>query len=238
MLHDRRLYLQSVQEALEQPFSTRDAAISYLHLLNEMIGRITFVGSLLSGTNIPPALVRELAYLQFRKVCEMLALGSLYLHGDLPGAKSLTGEWNAEQIMKKLRRLHPDFFQKSAAIVQDGEREGGQKVWRIVDNFNAVALTLGDLKTLYAECGVALHRGKIKTLNFDAAVRQEDWDAIAAWQERLVGLINSHVVYRAGNSGAYIFNAKGSNDLPHCSILAFSGDGGVTVEHIGTNVAT
>ena len=62
---------------------------SYLALMHELAIRIELVGAACEGhLNLTPPYAREYAYLQFRRCCELIALGCLFLHGDLPGAKT------------------------------------------------------------------------------------------------------------------------------------------------------
>lgn len=205
-------------------FSVNRAAESYMHLFWEMINRLNVVSSTLEiGGSVPPLLARELCYLQFRKICEMLALGSVFLHGDLPSAKSLNSEWNAGDIMRKLSRLHQDFFPRSATVVMNGFI-GKNRSWQLVDNHNKNALTAPELRQLYSECGEILHRGKIKNLDLVMPLGEADFTKVVYWQEKLVALINGHVVHRANGLGFYFFDARDASGRPSCMVGVFQGD--------------
>src|SRR5689334_21938045 len=67
---------------------------------------IAFAG----GFQIPGALVREYCFLQFRMVCELIALACLTAHGDIEATTKLRKEWEADKIIKQLEALHPSFY--------------------------------------------------------------------------------------------------------------------------------
>jgi hypothetical protein len=56
---------------------------------------------------------REFCFLQFRMICELIALGCLVAHGDIKATQTremVRSLWSAKDIIEKLERLHPDFF--------------------------------------------------------------------------------------------------------------------------------
>ncbi|MCP3401858.1 hypothetical protein [Bradyrhizobium sp. CCGB20] len=111
--------------------------------------------------SVPPIVSLELAYLQLRMVCELIALACLTAHGDVPEttSKRLTKAYNADQIMKALEHLHPDFHPIPGRQVHD---QTGEVVEVIpVDEPH---LTKRELQRLYGECGDFLHRGNIEQL--------------------------------------------------------------------------
>jgi|SRR5882724_2304781 len=52
----------------------------------------------------------EFCYLQLRMLCELIAVGCLVVHGDVEGTKGLCKVWAADKVMKRLEKLHPDFY--------------------------------------------------------------------------------------------------------------------------------
>ena len=68
-------------------FSVNDAIKEYLPLMHELVIRLDLVAMACDGKlNLTPIYAREYSYLQFRYMCELIALGCLQLHGDLPVA--------------------------------------------------------------------------------------------------------------------------------------------------------
>lgn len=99
-------------------FSAERAVQRYLPLRHEVAIRIDLVAQACEGPlNLAPSYAREYAYLQFRRICELVALGCLQLYGDLPRARSSAAqkEWNAEKIMRMLHEDYPHAFPQSLA---------------------------------------------------------------------------------------------------------------------------
>lgn len=70
-------------------FSPDEAVQRYLTLMHELAIRIDLVAAACDGKLVlSPPYAREYAYLQFRRMCELMALGCLQLHGDVPQAKT------------------------------------------------------------------------------------------------------------------------------------------------------
>jgi len=127
----------------EKPFSTDAAVEAYLPLMHELAIRIELVAQVCDGKfNLTPPYAREYAYLQFCRMCELIAPGWLQRHGDLPVAKkqSVKKEWNAEKIMKILHKDYPHSFPQ---CITRKKTEGGRN---IEANSKHNALTREELK--------------------------------------------------------------------------------------------
>jgi hypothetical protein len=84
--------------------------------------------------------------------------------------------YNANEIIKTLEKLHPDFYPKPSRQSKEKDAFG---VWRL-QPITSGYLTKQDLIRLYAECGDKLHRGAIPKI-FAASdpvpnlARPKDW---------------------------------------------------------------
>ncbi|MFK4530133.1 hypothetical protein ABIF90_008114 [Bradyrhizobium japonicum] len=139
--------------------------------------------------SVPPIVNLELAYLQLRMVCELIALACLTAHGDVPEttSKRLTKAYNADQIMKALENLHPDFYPVPGRQVHD---QTGKVVEVIpVDEPH---LTKRELQRLYGECGDFLHRGNIEQLM--KGRRLPEVSEIDTWFKKITVLLNHHQI--------------------------------------------
>lgn len=198
-------------------FSTDEAVRAYLLLMHELANRMDLVKRACDGhLNLTPPYAREYAYLQFRRMCELVALGCLQLHGDLPQAQTQSAkkEWNAEKIMKLLHNSHPHSFPQSVT------RTLTEGAWDIKANSVKGALTRQEFKTLYSECGQILHRGTIRTIENEGPLQDEQYRKVLTWQTKTVNLMNEHLVGRAGGAGFYLVTLRTTSGFPECSIFS------------------
>jgi len=209
-----------------ESFSTDAAVEAYLPLMHELAIRIDIVAKACDGKlNLTPPYVREYAYLQFRRMCELISLGCLKLHGDLPSAKTqaIKKEWNAERIMNNLHRNYPSAFPQCITRIKtvDG--------WEIRANSKPNALTLKEFKMLYKECGEVLHRGTIRTLENRSGFDEKDYQKVIYWQSKIVDLMNEHFVGRNNGAGYYIVSLRTDLGYPECSTFFTVSPGKVNV---------
>lgn len=207
-------------------FSTDEAIRAYLPLMHELTIRMDLVAHACEGRlNLSPPYAREYAYLQFRRMCELIALGCLGLHGDLPEAQTQAAkkEWNAEKIMRLLHRSYPHSFPQSVI------RETTPKGWSIQANSKPNALTLEEFRTLYSECGEVLHRGTIRSLHASVPLTEMDYQKVIDWQRKVVDLMNEHLIGRANAAGFYVVSLRTTSGFPECSIFSPNQSGGMDV---------
>ena len=207
-------------------FSTDEAVRGYLPLMHELTIRIELVAHACEGRlNLTPPYAREYAYLQFRRMCELIALGCLQLHGDLPQTQTQTAkrEWNAEKIMRLLHRSYPHSFPQ--AITREVTSTG----WNVQANSKPNALTLEEFRSLYSECGEVLHRGTIRSLQAAATLAKSDYEKVMGWQSKVVDLMNEHLVGRDRGAGFYVVSLRTTSGFPECSIFSPNPSGGMNV---------
>lgn len=212
--------------ASSKSFSTDDAVREYLALMHELSTRIELVAHACDGKlNLTPPYAREYAYLQFRRMCELIALGCLYLHGDLPEAqtKAAQKEWNAERIMRLLHRNHPHSFPQAVT------REKSPTGWNIQANSKPNALSFDEFMTLYSQCGEVLHRGTIRSIHAAGSIAEDHYKRVLAWQGKIVDLMNEHLVGRAKGVGFYLVSLLTTSGFPECSIFSPNDSGGMDV---------
>jgi hypothetical protein len=86
----------------------------YARLMEEIKRRQSVLAQILLNQTIPlPEMAAfEFCYLQLHKICEVFALGCLAAHGDIPEVRSklLQKTYSADQIMKRLTEIHPEFY--------------------------------------------------------------------------------------------------------------------------------
>src|SRR5262249_48846568 len=75
--------------------------------------RIALIETLMSGTSgLPDVPLIETGALQFRKILELIAFGSLVANEKIYASthKGFATEWNAKKLLKKLEQLKPHFY--------------------------------------------------------------------------------------------------------------------------------
>jgi hypothetical protein len=144
-----------------------------------------------------------------------MALGCLFLHGDLPLAQtnSAKKEWNADKIMRMLNKAHPYAFPQS--VITERTTLG----MNIRANAKPEALSFDEFKKLYAECGEVLHRGTIRTVEAFGTPSQVDYEKVISWQRKIVNLMNEHIVVSANGRDLYLIGLRSPSGFPQCSIL-------------------
>lgn len=216
-------------------FDEAAAVRAYLKLMHEVVIRLDLISHACNGhLNLSPPYAFEYCYLQYRRICELLALGCLQLHGDLAEAKSrsATKEWNAERIMALLHRKHPHAFPQCviATKVPSG--------WTYVANSKPNAMTLAEFKSLYSKCGEVLHRGTIRSIEAEHPPDKSDYDQLIRWSHKIVDLLNQHFISRSDGRGLYFVSLKTESGGPACSVLTGFKEGSVEVATYDLQVET
>lgn len=161
----------------------------YCNIMMEVRHRTDIVWYAANETyNIPKIAAYELCYLQFRLVCELIALSSLAAHGDIPATKSgrLTRTYQADAILNMLEKLHPDFYPIPSKQIHDAKGKV-LEVKPITSGF----LSKKELIALYHETGDLLHRGAMR----DYKPRTPgDFQKILATLEKITTLLNHHQI--------------------------------------------
>jgi hypothetical protein len=161
----------------------------YCNLMFEIRQRTEVIHAVMRGVyKLPKLAAYELCYLEFRIVCELIALGSLVVHGDIPATKAgrLTKAYQADAILNSLEKLHPNFYPRPGRQILDskGAVIGVEKV---KDGY----LTKSELLSLYRETGDLLHRGTLRALKERPA---GDFAEIDRKAKRLAKLLDNHQI--------------------------------------------
>lgn len=164
---------------------------AYAALIQEVSDRLEAMNHvLLDKSGLGQELVKELCYLQLRMCCEVIALACLVAHGDIPATQTsaLNREWAADQIIKRLTELRPDFYPRAVRKQQQGPGH-----WHMAD-FEGDYLTKDDLISLIRKCGVHLHRGSLKSLSKTRPSHQDTVADIVKWGNKISFLLHEHVI--------------------------------------------
>jgi hypothetical protein len=159
----------------------------YAHLMEEAKARLLCVDMALAGrTGLPGPAVHEFCYLQFRMLCEVIALGCLTAHGDVNRSTRLRKAYAADKIIEELEKLHPHFYPFACMQNKRGP-----------DEYDAVLLDDGyltkrELLKLYGRCGDVLHRGSLKKLISPQVL---DFTDVESWRKKIGDLLWFHAIF-------------------------------------------
>lgn len=166
----------------------------YASLMEEVKLREATVWKAFAGeVNLPPPYAREYCFLQIRMMIETIALGCLIVHGDIPDTQSrkFLGAWSADQIMKLLESLHPEFY-PVPVLMTTTVLLSGQRQHHLEPQANDV-LPKETLQKHYARCGEVLHRGSVKNLLKKSGV-QSDLDEPKNMLVSIRKLLEQHLI--------------------------------------------
>jgi hypothetical protein len=216
-------------------FKSINALKAYCPLFFEITARTELIGSMLSPhTTISDQLKIEISYLQFRKICELISVGCLILHEELPLPNNLNSEWHAGKILTRLSKLHKNFFPIPGNIEQSSLPNGGS-AWMVVEKTGHDLFDIQKLQKLYGQAGEKLHFGTIKSIG---RVRDfnEEMQEIRKWLDIMLPIVNSQIIKRKDSRGIYFIDFKAVNGKPSVSSIEINDDGSATVNFIEVDI--
>jgi hypothetical protein len=187
----------------------------YCNLMIEVRERIDIIHDISQGRyRLPKLAGYELCYLQFRLICELIALSALAAHGDIQGTKSgrLPKSYEADFILNTLEKLHPDFYPIPSTQVHDAHGRVIQ-----VDPIKSGFLTKKELIALYHQTGDLLHRGTMRNYKPRTA---GDFRKISETVSKIVTLLNHHQIQLSHPDYQLWVVMRGKGDgLVHASVF-------------------
>ncbi len=149
---------------------------------------------------VPPTV--ESAYLQFRKILELIAMGSLIVNNEVysQAHQNFEKHWNARRIVESLEQLNPDFYPQPL-----DEKYQGKDLVDKKDGF----LTKDNFIELYRICGALLHTdnpyGTATDYEYHRG-RIRDWIAL------ITGLLSNHKIKLLDDPNLYVIHMKEKRD--------------------------
>ena len=125
--------------------------------------------------------------LQLRMCCELLAIGCIAIHADVPQAKRFEKMWNADAIMKSVEVLKPDFFPQP--VIEQMQKDGSISQFPVEG-----ALTQSELLQMYNLFGSLLHTGTFKKYK-QSTTQAYDFSILESFITKFVKLLNTHIYY-------------------------------------------
>jgi hypothetical protein len=174
---------------MNDPTAEQRATAIYAKLMEETKERIGGIAAALECREISERLKSDFCVLQFRFICESVALSCLAAHGDYAGVHTadMRRQWRVNEIMRRLADLNPNFFPRAMVqtIISEGNfhldpRPGG--------------MTKDEFVSLYGRCGDYLHIGNIADLMADKTSPPLSMPEIVGWGRKLNELLSVHTI--------------------------------------------
>jgi hypothetical protein len=164
----------------------------YIALMEELKGRALSINAMTnSRIGLGAPLIREYCFLQFRMICELIALGCLVAHGDITNLNYFQKHaYKADDIMKRLGKLHSDFFPVAVNPIFSPGRVH-------LELRTGDVLTKDELLRMYGTAGDVLHKGTLDRV-MNQVFPKEDYSDIQMWGQRLLNLMSNHKITRVG----------------------------------------
>jgi hypothetical protein len=177
-----------------------DAGRAYSAIMEEAKLRALSINTITgSSLGLPVPLRREYGFLQLRMLCELIALGCLVAHGDIEAtrAPALQKEYKAGMIIKRLEKLHPNFYPSPRKPIFSPSHVH-------LDDYDREYLTKAELLTLYGRCGDVLHRGNLRDLLDPTNHLPADFWDIQNWGQKILNLLSVHLISRVGGNFHFV----------------------------------
>jgi len=163
----------------------------YMKLMTELKARIDAVqktGLQVAAKQYPVNIqfAAEFCMLQLRFCCELIAVGTIVIHTDVPQSMKLKTQWNAQRIMDNFDRLKADHF---PTPVRDQLRPD-LGVSHIAEHYEG-CLTKAEMLRMYHFFGEHLHAGTYaKFLKPDS--KQHSFKVLNVFTTSLMNLLSVH----------------------------------------------
>lgn len=174
---------------------------TYVDLMEEIKFRHAALNPLMQAESIPWVVRRESSFLQLRLMCELIALGCLVAHGDMPAirAKRLHQRWEADYIIKAMEKLHANFYPRPVKIIVQKNDEPAQ----LAPITDEPYLTKEMLIKLHHRCGEVLHRGRLEKVQEKRAGRSGMQEVVDS-DKLIVRLLNYHHIQPIDSNYQYL----------------------------------
>jgi hypothetical protein len=192
---------------MDDHFTSQNKIIeSYKALMREAILRAEFINSIIQNkSGIEPRLAYEVGFLQLRMLCEIIAIGCLTAHGDLPATRTqkLMETWRPHQILAALDKVRPHFYpipfrsqtkDANGTLIYDHRTEGG--------------LTKQELIHLHGVTGGILHKGGAANALLFFQNTHVDFREIGRWNQKILDLLSIHAIAVLADETLYMCHLR------------------------------
>lgn len=199
--------------------SERDkrSMILYLNFMQEIKERLNVVGFSFSDTvDLAPQILRELCFLQFRFVCELVSLCCIVAHGNTN--KRMMDTYEASKIMNEMEKLNRTFYPYPVKINRDGGK------LEVIPQPDSPHLTKMDLIRLWGITGDITHRSPLRKAMKPYSRDPSDFSDIRDWDSKIIGLLDTHQITLASNRVLLVSLVGPKTGGPEGSFVTLSPD--------------
>jgi hypothetical protein len=184
----------------------------YCNLMEEVKRRINVINSFGSGLSgaLYKAATTESVYLQFRKILELIAFGSLVANSKLftKTYADFATKWNAKKLLKDLQSINSDFYPRPIDEVPSKRPNTKTDITEKAKDF----LTRDEFVTLYQKCGKILHAEN----PYGTPISYADYDKnMQGWGTKIGNLLNRHVIRLVNDKHLYVIHLKEADGKAH-----------------------
>jgi hypothetical protein len=185
---------------------------AYVTVLNEIKLRHRKLSSeVLKGKNLlSNAFVHDLSWVQIRLMCELLAIALVLVHEETPNtrSKAIMDAWQADFILRKLKKLHPDYFPQPLVESPDPLKPGAVGM---ADREHDCT-TLPELIKLYTVSGDHLHRGSMSDILAGKKSDKFNPTTVTTPLSRFANLLSIHTIQPMHSDNIYLVRMSGPDD--------------------------
>lgn len=178
--------------------------------MEEVKKRTSVIDIFLSGSSnaLYKATTIESICLQFRKILELIAMGSLVANKKAfcQTYKDFSKCWNADYIFKDIERINPKFYPNP--IIEVPSSTPGLKMdWK--DKAPAEYLTKEEFIKLYKKCGAIMHSGNPYGSKIDYGYYDKN---IPDWRTKIINLLNTHKIHLLNDENIHLIHMQEERD--------------------------
>lgn len=150
----------------------------------------------------------EFICLQIRKILELISLGSLVLNKNQfqCEADKYTRYYHAERILRDIKAINPKYYPQP--VIEQFIEYKGHCV-RKIENVQEGYLTEEQFAKVYEKCGKIAHAENPFGSKIDIKYYESN---IPLWLEKIIRLLNTHIISLVGDSNLYIIHMKEERD--------------------------
>lgn len=199
------------------PSTRKERAEAYLLVMEEVRARLEVLDVTINAS-IHIGLVREICYLQYRHICELIAIGCLIAHGDFAAHKAFRADFNPSVIFKHLERTFR--VTPKDSVINFFPRP---VVRSIVNGTHHIdldgkpnAMSRREIESLWARSGDFLHRLSASKFFKPKPDESNVCEELSNITERIRDLLDNHCLYIPEGNCILIVTLS----QPDCLVLA------------------